>query len=67
MRDQAIATTTGHAIDDDDMHWEADCPQCHRRYEYTGFFDPEEPDTCIRCGCTFRISRVWMDDGSYIQ
>lgn len=56
----------GFAIDGDDMHWTVDCPQCGKRYEYQGFFDSSD-DTICQCGCTFKTSRVWLDESNYIN
>lgn len=56
----------GNSIDDDDMRWEVNCPECERRFEYLGFFDSAEPTKC-ECGCVFKTRKVYFSNGSYIE
>lgn len=56
----------GYSVDDDDMHWTAECSKCGREHVFTGYFDSSDVDEC-GCGCVFRVERVVFEDGSYIE
>ena len=56
----------GYSVDGDDMHWTVACPECEKEFEYKGYFDSGDETKC-KCGCTFRTSKVWIDDTHYIQ
>ncbi len=56
----------GHAIDDDDMHWTVECPQCDKELEYTGYFDSSDENKCT-CGCVFKTERLYLENGGYIK
>lgn len=62
----AVRSVIGYSIDNDDMHWSVECPECGKEYTFTGYFDPSDTDEC-ECGCVFRTERVVFEDGSYIE
>lgn len=64
--DSNIQSVVGFSIDNDDMRWVANCPECNIEYSFEGYFDPSDTDEC-KCGCTFRIERVEFEDGSFIE
>lgn len=61
-----IDTADGQAIDNDDLHWTVNCPECDHEFEYKGFFDSSDVTQC-NCGRHFKTRRVNFDNGSYIQ
>lgn len=61
-----MCSAVGHSVDGDDMHWMVACPECEKEFEYKGYFDSSDETKC-KCGCTFRTSKVWIDDAHYIQ
>ena len=55
-----------HAIDNDDMHFIIECPNCGREHEYKGWFDSGDTDTCKGCKSAFRAEKLIMDGGCII-
>lgn len=55
-----------HAINNDDMHFVIECPNCQREHEYEGWFDSYDVSTCRKCGSIFRAKKLIMGDGSII-
>lgn len=60
-----MRSAIGHSVNGDDMNWTVDCPNCDKEYEFTGYFDSGDEYYC-KCGCTFKTSKVWIDDSHYI-
>ena len=56
----------GWSIDDDDMNWTVECPECLKELEYTGYFEASDVNKC-KCGCSFLTRRVYFEDGGYIE
>lgn len=56
----------GYAVNEDDMHWTVNCPECNSEHEYEGYYDAEDDNTC-KCGCVFRTERVWINEKEFIQ
>lgn len=61
-----MRTAIGNAVDNDDMHWTVNCPECERELEYTGYFDRSDLNKC-KCGCEFLTERVEFENGDFIQ
>ena len=55
-----------HAVNNDDMHFIIECPNCGIEHEYKGFFDPYDTDTCRKCKSYFRAEKLIMADGAII-
>lgn len=56
----------GYSINGDDMHWNVSCPVCDKEFEFTGYFDSDDITKC-RCGCEFKITKVYFYDGSFMK
>ncbi len=65
MKRNEIIEVDGSAIDDDDMHWQANCPKCELEIEFRGCFFSSDIHKC-NCGCEFKIRRIYFEDDSYI-
>ena len=61
-----VRSAIGHSVDDDDMQWTVNCPECSREYRYEGYFESTDIDTC-KCGCVYRTERVYFEDGSFME
>ncbi len=61
-----VRSAIGHSVDDDDMQWTVNCPECSREYRYEGYFESTDIDTC-KCGCVYRTDRVYFEDGSFME
>lgn len=61
-----VRSAIGHSVDDDDMQWTVNCPDCNREYKCEGYFESTDIDTC-KCGCVYRTERVYFEDGSFIS
>ncbi|MEO6707190.1 MAG: hypothetical protein ABIN04_15230 [Ginsengibacter sp.] len=61
-----IEIVEGYSIDEDDMHWTVNCPDCDKEYEYEGYFDSSDITKC-RCGCEFKTACVWVTENEYIK
>lgn len=61
-----VRSAIGHSVDDDDMQWTVNCPECNREYRCEGYFESTDIDTC-KCGCVYRTERVYFEDGSFIS
>ena len=66
MGHEDILNTTGNSVEDDDMHWQVSCPKCDHEFEYEGYFDSDDITTC-KCGCKFKTTKVFFEDGSYMK
>ena len=64
--EETILKAEGNCVDGDDTHWTVDCPNCDKQFEYTGFFDSSDKETC-KCGCVFRTKKIWITDSKYIE
>lgn len=61
-----VRSAIGHSVDDDDMQWTVNCPECNREYRCEGYFESTDIDTC-KCGCVYRTERVYFEDGSFMS
>ena len=61
-----VRSAIGHSVDDDDMQWTVNCPECSLEYRYEGYFESTDIDTC-KCGCVYRTDRVYFEDGSFME
>lgn len=59
--------TEAHAIDGDDMHFTANCPNCEHPHEYIGYYDSSDVCECHICKCKFTISKLWIDENEYVH
>lgn len=60
-----ILSADGHSVNNDDMRWTVNCPDCEQQFEYKGYFDSRDINKC-ECGCKFKTRRVYFDDDSYM-
>lgn len=58
--------TEAYSIDGDDMSWMVNCPNCDKYYEYIGFFDSSDITNC-KCGCNFKVSKLWLNENQFIR
>ena len=65
-KQNTMEEVTGSFCDNDDSHWFLFCPSCEREIECAGFFDSGDTKKC-KCGCVFKVSRVYFEDGGYIE
>jgi hypothetical protein len=56
---------SGQAVNGKDDHWCVNCPFCGKELEYKGFFDSTAINHCD-CGCEFNVTKIWIDDETYI-
>lgn len=59
--------TEGFAIDDNDMHWNLNCPVCCYEMEFKGFFDKDDINICRACGGQFKTKKIYFSNDSYIE
>ncbi len=62
-----LLSAEGDFVDDDVMHWTVSCPNCGTDYERFGYFDIGVTDKCAKCGTEFQTTRVYFNDGNYIE
>ena len=60
-----IQKVDGKSVNCQDDNWVVNCPNCDKEIEYTGYFDPDDLTKCS-CETTFKINRIYFEDGSYI-
>jgi uncharacterized protein (DUF983 family) len=59
-----MAKATGRGTED---NWVVNCPACETEIEYRGYFDPEEPCECDKCGEEFITTELRLDNGDIIK
>ncbi len=59
-----MENTQGYIIDDD-MHWLVNCPNCETEIEFTGFFDNQDVEKCIKCKCEFMVNELISNEKNY--
>lgn len=61
-----ILKAEGHIIEGNYDNWIVLCPGCDKEFEFTGYFESSDVTVCS-CGCKFITTRVWIDDGIYME